>query len=150
MAAKALADGAKTLLCADEILAFGALAAAKATGKNIGTELLVACCNNSPTTKFVEPPLTAVEIFPEQLGAAAGEKICALIAGKTVAAMTYVPTQIIERESTGGSSQNEKLNVGTRDASEALASGRDNGSESLAGLAPRVAAPPPENSLRRR
>jgi DNA-binding LacI/PurR family transcriptional regulator len=81
-------------------LAIGVLLGAKARNVSVPDELLVATVTNSEATRAATPPLTALELYPQQLGARAVEMLIDLIEGRDPAdSNVVVPTRLLKRRS---------------------------------------------------
>jgi DNA-binding LacI/PurR family transcriptional regulator len=82
-------------------LALGALLSAEVKGCAVPEDLLVACVTNGESTRAARPPLTALELYPERIGAAAVEMLVDLIEDREPAQrQVVVPTRLIPRAST--------------------------------------------------
>jgi DNA-binding LacI/PurR family transcriptional regulator len=81
-------------------LALGVLLGAGAMNVSVPDELLVATVTNSEATRVSTPPLTALELYPQQLGARAVEMLIDLIEGREPEESTVVvPTRLLKRGS---------------------------------------------------
>ncbi|WP_422106291.1 LacI family DNA-binding transcriptional regulator [Winogradskyella sp.] len=82
--------------------ALGAIKALKAKGKSIPEEVCVIGFSNEPFTEFVEPPLSTVDQFPEDMGKAAAELFFKQIESDSDLSTTYktmLQPQLIIRKS---------------------------------------------------
>lgn len=95
----------RALVCANDELALGALAAARARGVRVPQDLALTGWDNIHMSDLVAPPLTTVQQPIEELGALAARALLALIAGRPVPHDTLLPTTNIYRESCGCSRQ---------------------------------------------
>jgi DNA-binding LacI/PurR family transcriptional regulator len=82
-------------------LALGALLYARVSGVAIPGDMLVACVTNGESTRAARPSLTALELYPERIGAGAVEMLVDLIEGREPPQrQVIVPTRLIPRAST--------------------------------------------------
>lgn len=85
-------------------LALGALLAADARGASVPGDLMVAGCTDSGASRAANPPLTALSMNPDAIGRAAAELLIALVEDREPGErQRIIPTQLLARESTGGS-----------------------------------------------
>ncbi len=63
-----LAAGADGIVCMDDLIAMGVLHRLHESGKRCPDDVAVIGCNNSSFTEFSFPPLSSVDIRPEQIG----------------------------------------------------------------------------------
>jgi len=87
------------VVTADDVLAYGVYAGARAAGVGIPSRLSVASFNDIDFSALVEPPLTSVSFDARGVGATAARELLALIDGGT-AATTRVATSLVIRPST--------------------------------------------------
>ncbi len=84
------------------LMGIGALRAAAESGRPVPQSLSVICLHDSPLAGFLVPPLTAVRLPTQELGAAAVELFVELAAGGPErAVMIEGEGEIVERASTG-------------------------------------------------
>ena len=88
------------VLCDDDVIAAGMLAAAQAEGVDVPGELSVVGFDNLDLTRLTFPALTTVATDPEGLGAAAFELLHARLQGKRPR-NRVLPVQLVVRDSTG-------------------------------------------------
>jgi DNA-binding LacI/PurR family transcriptional regulator len=93
-------DRPSAVLCDDDVLAAGLLAAAAQDGVDVPGELSVAGFDDLDLARLSTPPLTTVHFDPEALGAAAFEVLHALLRGERPADRV-LPTSLVVRASTG-------------------------------------------------
>lgn len=96
-------SGADAALCADDFIAGNALMSLREIGVNVPEAFGLTGCNNSILTRFLDPGLTSLELFPELLGKMAAEKLLALMNGETVQSRTLVPSELQVRNSSNRS-----------------------------------------------
>jgi LacI family repressor for deo operon, udp, cdd, tsx, nupC, and nupG len=90
------------LFCANDVLAIGALHAIREQGLDVPGELSVTGYDNIPTSAYLCPPLTTVDIRPSVIGFEAADMLFALIEGRGGRDMRKViPGELILRESCG-------------------------------------------------
>ncbi len=81
--------------------ALGVLLAAEAAEISVPTDLMIACCTDSQSSAHANPPLTALNLHPEELGHRAVQLLVAQIEGRpTESVERLVPWKLIERDST--------------------------------------------------
>jgi DNA-binding LacI/PurR family transcriptional regulator len=88
------------VLCDDDVIAAGMLAAAQAEGVDVPGELSVVGFDNLDLTRLTFPALTTVATDPEGLGAAAFELLHARLQGKRPR-NRVLPVALVVRDSTG-------------------------------------------------
>jgi LacI family transcriptional regulator len=87
------------VLCATDVLAVGALRAAKALGRRVPAELAVVGFGDYEFARYVEPPLTTVSLPGFEIGARAAELLLGYLHnGRFAEAETVFPTSLIRRE----------------------------------------------------
>ena len=69
------------LLCGNDVLAVGAVQAAKAAGRKLPDEVAVVGFDDFEFARYVDPPLTTVRLPPYEMGHKAAELILAYLAG---------------------------------------------------------------------
>lgn len=104
LAAKALevdpAERPTALICANDLMAFGALEYCRASGISVPTDVSIVGFDDVPTASLVTPRLTTVRQPAHDLGAAAAGLLFALIddEGDATPPLPF-PTTLMERES---------------------------------------------------
>ncbi|SMG59554.1 LacI family DNA-binding transcriptional regulator [Paraburkholderia susongensis] len=93
-------NGVTAVVAADDILAYGAIRAAKKAGLHIPGQLSVAGFNDIPFSALIAPPLTSVDFRAYELGQAAGAAMINTINGRATN-LTVVETELHLRASTG-------------------------------------------------
>lgn len=84
------------------LMGIGALRAAAEVGRNVPTDLSVLCLHDSHIAEFLNPPLTAIRLPTERLGAAAVEMLIERLNGESPRAVVIGGAgEIIQRGSTG-------------------------------------------------
>lgn len=82
-------------------LALGSLLAAQASGLDVPEQLMIAGCTDSDVGRWARPSLTALELNPERIGAAAVAMLADLIEGREPPSpRVLVPSRILSRAST--------------------------------------------------
>lgn len=95
---RAAIDGVYATL---DALAIGALRATRALGVGVPQELAIAAITDSAPLRAASPPVTALDLHPEQIGARAIELLVGLVEGRDVKDGTEpVPVDLIPRAST--------------------------------------------------
>lgn len=88
------------ILALDDVMAIGALQAAKEHKLAVPTDVAIIGFNNSPLCSYVEPALTSVAVDIPALARAATEMLIDLIEGRPVSTKhAIIPAQIVKRES---------------------------------------------------
>ncbi len=86
---------------ASDVVAMGAMLAAKRMGLRIPADLAIAGFDDVPTAEFFDPPLTTVRLPAFDLGWSAGDRLIRLIRGDHVQELgTLLDSALIIREST--------------------------------------------------
>jgi len=95
-----LAAGVTAVLCADDLLAFGAMRAAAERGLGVPGDLSVAGFNDMPYAGMITPSLTSVDLRARDLGRGTAVLLHELLSG---AAPTHAELRprLAARESTG-------------------------------------------------
>jgi LacI family transcriptional regulator len=75
------ADRPTALVCATDRIAFGAVAAARAAGLEIGRDVAIAGHDDLPMSAFADPPLTSMRPDTQALGRSLVAKLMALLGG---------------------------------------------------------------------
>ena len=89
------------IVCDDDVLAAGLLAAARELSIDVPGELSVTGFDDLELARFVSPPLTTVRFDAEALGAAAFELLHARLRGEDPESRVMAPVELVVRESTG-------------------------------------------------
>jgi DNA-binding LacI/PurR family transcriptional regulator len=88
------------IFTANDQMAFGAIRAAKESGRKVPGDLSVVGFDNIPFSSYFDPSLTTVEIPMYQVGAAALEMLVNLISKKNTEKFRWFETKLLVREST--------------------------------------------------
>ena len=88
------------VFCANDMMAIGCCAALADAGIAVGTDIGVAGFDDIPIAHYMSPSLTTMNGCIAELGAAATEKLIALMAGRSVETTTVLTPQLMRREST--------------------------------------------------
>jgi LacI family transcriptional regulator len=102
-ATAALAGPARpdALFCYNDLMAVGALLAARKLGARVPEDVAVAGFDDIDIASIVDPPLTTVRIAQRELGRLAGESLLARLMGKTDGPESVVfPVELVTRGST--------------------------------------------------
>jgi LacI family transcriptional regulator len=88
------------VFCANDLMALGALAAARARGRSVPRDIAVVGFDDIPAARLANPALTTVAQFPDQLGRRAAELLFDRLEGTTAAAgrSQAMPFELIVRE----------------------------------------------------
>jgi len=91
----------RILVCADDLLAIGAMAAARERGLRIPEDVAVSGYDNSVAAGLAVPPLTTVEPFPAEQGRACARLLLERLSGAYDGEprQVTVSTEVVERES---------------------------------------------------
>lgn len=92
---KFLSERPDALICSDDQQLLGAFRAIQEAGLHVPEEIALACSNHSMFTKIAVPKITLIDIFPENLGTAAAEKLIAIISGKKTENATILDAELI-------------------------------------------------------
>lgn len=88
------------LLCTSDELALGALQAARDRAVRVPVDLSVVGFDDTPSSRWGDPPLTTVQQPLEDKGRVAGEFALALLAGRSPGRTRRLPTRLVLRGST--------------------------------------------------
>ncbi|MBS3906220.1 MAG: LacI family DNA-binding transcriptional regulator [Syntrophaceae bacterium] len=88
------------IFAANDLMAFGAISAAKESGLRVPEDLAVVGFDNILFSSYYVPPLTTVEIPMYHVGAAAMEMLVNLIAKKNAEKLRWFDTRLLVRDST--------------------------------------------------
>jgi LacI family transcriptional regulator len=89
------------VICANDLLAFGALLAAKSLGVRVPEDISVVGFNDFDYAQYMSPPLTTTRVELAQIGAYAGTYLLEALAGKTPTGLIETTTELIVRGSSG-------------------------------------------------
>ena len=92
--------GVTAVVCGDDLLAYGMLAAAARLGIRVPDDLSILGFNDLPFSSMLAPSLTSVDLAPRELGRRTARALGALLAGSQPGA-ELVPTHLKARASTG-------------------------------------------------
>jgi len=113
------------VFAASDLVAFGAMEAAKARGLKIPRDLALVGFDDVPLAHYVDPPLTTIRLPAYQLGAKAAQMLIDLIQGEKVEETRFLlETKLIIRESCGDQHAPEILKdirPGERDCCQGIA-----------------------------
>lgn len=87
------------ILAGNDLMAFGAVHAAKSLSLRVPEDLAVVGFDNIPLSSYFQPPLTTVEIPMHSVGAGAMQMLADLIGGRDIDRIKLFPTRLIVRES---------------------------------------------------
>ena len=87
------------IICGNDVLGVGAIVRAKARGLNVPGDISITGFDDIDIAAIVEPALTTVHVPHRRMGAAAAEKLLAMIDGKPVERHLVLQTEIVERGS---------------------------------------------------
>jgi LacI family transcriptional regulator len=88
------------LICYNDLMALGFMKEASNLGVSVPRDISVVGFDNIPYGKYVTPALTTVDLQSERMGAAAMEKLLAVIRGEEVERLSKIAPQLILRSST--------------------------------------------------
>jgi DNA-binding LacI/PurR family transcriptional regulator len=103
LAAKELLQGSgrpTAIFAVNDLMAFGAINAAKELGLHVPRDLSVVGFDNIPLSSYFEPPLTTVEIPIYDLGVASMRMLMDLISGNSFERVRWFKTRLLVRGST--------------------------------------------------
>ncbi|SDY30863.1 LacI family transcriptional regulator [Evansella caseinilytica] len=100
---EALTKGAlpSAFFIASDPMAVGAVRALNEAGKRVPEDVAVVSIDDIELASFINPPLTTVKIYAEQMGKSAVNLLLERINGRDVPVKTVVPIKLIIRESCG-------------------------------------------------
>jgi DNA-binding LacI/PurR family transcriptional regulator len=67
----------------------------------VPADLLLASCVDSPALAACDPPITAIDLHPLELGRTAARQLAGVLSGETFDAPELIPTTLVVRRSTG-------------------------------------------------
>jgi len=91
------------VVCGDDLLAYGVLAAAARLGIRVPDDLSILGFNDLPFSSMLAPTLTSVDLAPRELGRRTARALGALLAGSRPGP-ELLPTKLKARASTGPAS----------------------------------------------
>ncbi len=98
-----LAKGVTAVICGSDLMALGAIRAARARGLDVPGEFSVVGYDDSTLIGFVDPPLTTVRQRVDDMGLAAVNALMSEIAGMPTARAEYIfQPELVVRGSTAG------------------------------------------------
>ena len=92
--------GVTAVVCGDDLLAYGLLAAAAQLGIAVPQQLSVAGFNDLPYSAMVVPSLTSVDLSARELGARAGRTLNGILLGAELPVIETLRTRLVARDST--------------------------------------------------
>lgn len=105
----ALPEPPTAIFCANDDMAFGALQAAVELGLKVPDDVSIAGFDDVPSAAAVTPRLTTVRQPLEDIGIRAVDELVAMIGGRPAGpSKIELPTQLIERDSTGPAPRGNK------------------------------------------
>jgi alanine racemase len=97
-----LDQGATAVVCGSDLMAIGAIRAARAAGLEVPGDVSVVGFDDSPLVAFLDPPLTTVRQPVSQMGSTAVSALVDAIGGDPVASREYLfAPELVLRGSTG-------------------------------------------------
>lgn len=93
--------GVTAIFAGDDAAARGVYKAARDRGLQIPSHLSVAGFNDTPEALLMQPPLTSVRVFVDELGRQLAECLLKQIRGGIPSEALHLPTQLVRRESCG-------------------------------------------------
>jgi DNA-binding LacI/PurR family transcriptional regulator len=87
------------ILASNDLMAFGAIRAARSMGLRVPQDLSVVGFDNIPLSSYFEPPLTTVEIPMYSVGAASMQMLADLMSGREFSRIRLFTTRLLVRES---------------------------------------------------
>jgi LacI family transcriptional regulator len=98
----ALPDRPTALLCATDAMAIGAMAACRAVGLRVGTDVSIMGYGNNDAGRYSNPPLTTIEHRIFENGQHLGQVLLAVMEGTEPASLHYLePVVLVPRSSDG-------------------------------------------------
>lgn len=98
------------IFAANDAMAIGCIESAKQRGMKIPDDLAIIGFDDIEMGSHMDPTLSTVRVFKEELGVHAVRRLVEVVKNKTKAVITmYVPVELIVRESTGGPRHSEAL-----------------------------------------
>jgi alanine racemase len=97
-----LEQGATAIVCGSDMMAIGAIRAARAAGHDVPGDVSVVGFDDSPLVAFLDPPLTTVRQPVGQMGSTAVQALTDAIGGHPIPAREYLyAPELVLRGSTG-------------------------------------------------
>jgi DNA-binding LacI/PurR family transcriptional regulator len=93
--------GVTAVVCGDDLLAYGFIAAANERNVAIPDDISIASFNNLPYSAMMSPGLTSVDLSARELGARAIAALRALLEHQSEPVSSVVPSRLVVRQSTG-------------------------------------------------
>lgn len=94
------ADAPDALHCVTDRYAIGALLAAQSRGLDVPRDMLISAGTDSDAARTSTPPITALDLHPEEIGRAASALLIARIEGRLAPERRIVPFALAARAST--------------------------------------------------
>lgn len=94
---------------ASDVVALGALSAARAAGLNVPHDLALVGFDDIQLSQYVEPPLTTVRVPAHQIGATSAQMLLNIIQSGHRPASVFLETELVIRESCGARLKNGKI-----------------------------------------
>jgi len=91
------------VFCANDSMAVGAISALHHAGLTVPGDVAFAGFDDIPISRYLNPSLSSVRVDVNRLGARAVELLCHAIAGDAPPAQELLPTELVVRQSCGGS-----------------------------------------------
>lgn len=88
------------IFVSNDQMAIGTIAGLRRAGVVVPNDVSVAGLDDIPTVRYIEPPLTTIEVPLYQLGAHGMQTVLALLDGEPVESVSYLPHRLIVRHST--------------------------------------------------
>lgn len=95
-----VAAGVTAVVCGDDLIAYGVLAAAAQLGITVPLQLSVAGFNDLPYSAMVTPSLTSVDLSARELGVRAGRTLNGILLGADLPVIETLRTRVVARDST--------------------------------------------------
>lgn len=108
LALRALMQGSKqptAVICGTDVLAFGALIAARELGLAVPRDLSIAGINDAEFAAYLTPPLTTMHLPADEIGIGAAEYLLGCVDALPTVAATEVEASLIVRASTAPPSE---------------------------------------------
>ena len=103
--------GHLTVFCANDLMALGALLAAREAGRDCPRDVSILGFDGVPGGAFSWPGLTTIEKPAREMGRRAAQALFDEIAGRVMSGRTYLPCRLIERGSLADLRAHEPLRV---------------------------------------
>ena len=97
------------ILASNDLMAFGAIRAARSLGFRVPQDLSVVGFDNIPLSSYFEPPLTTVEIPMHSVGTASMQMLADLLSGREFSRVRLFTTRLLVRESSAKRSGGKKM-----------------------------------------